>query len=516
LYTNNKIRAIQILNSLKKYVTDMDQVKGLGFCVGVEHAMYMAQVFEDAGLPAIALHGKSSDEERQQAKMRLVSGEIKMIFVVDLYNEGVDIPAVNTILFLRPTESLTVFLQQLGRGLRLADGKECLTVLDFIGQAHQDYNFQDKFRALIGHTKHSVQHYVEEGFSNLPRGSFIQLEKQAKAYILRNLKQAVTNRRNLIHKIKYFEGDTGLTLSLDNFVRYHGLSLYEFYGGRTGNRSFNGLKEEAGVAEAREGYSWDNSEYATKRIPALLNLNSRRLLKFLLSYLEDGVRPRTEDESVMLNMFYYTFYRSEPSKQGFSNVEQAIQETLAYPAYREEVIDILKYNLSHIDFVDRANEFPFNCPLDIHCNYSMDQILAAFGYWNEEKAPSFREGVKYFEDKQTDIFFITLNKSDKDFSPSTLYEDYAINERLFHWQTQSRTSEDSNTAQRYIHHKKNGTRIALFVREYKDENNYTSPFVFLGEAEYVKHEGNKPMSFVWQLKVEMPPAMVPVANKVIS
>lgn len=515
LYTNNKIRAAQILNSMKKYVTDMDDVKGLGFCVGVDHALYMAKVFGEAGITAIALHGGSNDEERQQAKSRLTSGEIKMIFVVDLYNEGVDIPAVNTILFLRPTESLTVFLQQLGRGLRLAEGKECLTVLDFIGQAHQDYNFQDKFRALIGHTKHSVQHYVENGFSNLPRGSFIQLEKQAKEYILRNLKQAIVNRKSLIHKIKYFEGDTGLPLTLENFVHYHGLTMYELYGGRTGNRTFSGLKEEAGIAESRGGYTWNNADFVAKRVPALLHLDSRRQLRFLLAYLEDSKLPQSDEERLMLNVFYYSFYRTEPAKNGFSDTHTAIQETLAYPPFREEVIDILKYKLAHLDFVDKPNTFPYACPLDVHCSYSMDQILAAFGYWDEQKAPSFREGVKYFEDKKTDIFFITLNKSDKDFSPSTLYEDYAINERLFHWQTQSRTSEDSNTAQRYIHHKRMGTRIALFVREYKEENNFTSPFVFLGEAEYVRHEGNKPMSFVWRLKEEMPPAMVPAANKVI-
>ncbi|WP_027417991.1 DEAD/DEAH box helicase [Aneurinibacillus terranovensis] len=512
LYTNNKIRALQILNSMKKYVSDMEQVKGIGFCVGVDHALYMAKVFGEAGVPSIALHGKSSEEERHQAKNLLEKGEINMIFVVDLYNEGVDIPAVNTILFLRPTESLTVFLQQLGRGLRLFEGKECLTVLDFIGQAHQEYNFRDKFRALIGRTKHSVQHYVENGFSNLPRGSFIQLEKQAKDYILRNLKQATTTRKSLVNKMKYFEGDTGLKLTLENFVRYHGLSLHDFYGGRTGNRTFNGLKVEAGLLDT---YSWENGDYLTKRIPALLSLNSRRLLRFLLAYLEEEARPQTEEERLMLNVFYYTFYRSEPKKHGFRDVQHALQSIFSCPAFRDEVIDILKYNQMQIDFVDKRNEFPYACPLDIHCKYSMDQVLAAFGYWDEDRAPSFREGVKYFEDKKTDIFFITLNKSDKDFSPSTLYEDYAINERLFHWQTQSRISEDSKTAQRYIHHKQMGTRIALFVREYKEENNYTSPFVFFGEAEYVRHEGNKPISFIWRLKEEMPPAMVPAANKVI-
>ncbi|GLX67250.1 DUF3427 domain-containing protein [Paenibacillus glycanilyticus] len=512
LFTNNKIRATQILNSLRKYVTDLDEVKGLGFCVGVEHALYMAKVFNEAGIPSIALHGSSSDEDRDQVKGRLVRGEIKMVFVVDLYNEGVDIPEVNTVLFLRPTESLTVFLQQLGRGLRLAEGKECLTVLDFIGQAHKDYNFHDKLRALLGKTKHSVQHYVEHGFSSLPRGSFIQLEKVARDYILRNLKQATNNRRSLIHKMKYFEGDSGQKLTLANFLRYHSMSIYELYGGRTGNRTFRGLMVEA---ELLEPFEFENGDYLTKRIPALLSLNSRRLLSFLTAYLSGEKQASSEEERLMLNLFYYTFYRSEPKKNGFESIEHGIQAIVACPQFREELLEILQYNESHISFVDESNAFPYACPLDVHCSYSTDQVLAAFGYWNEAKSPAFREGVKYFDDKETDIFFITLNKSDKDFSPSTLYEDYAINERLFHWQTQSRTSEESKTAQRYIHHRQLGTRICLFVREYKEENNYTSPFVFLGEAEYVRHEGNKPMSFVWRLKTEMPPALVPAANKAI-
>ncbi|MHA6482184.1 DUF3427 domain-containing protein [Paenibacillus sp. strain BS8-2] len=512
LYTHNKIRAVQILNSLRKYATDMDGLKGLGFCVGVEHAHYMAGVFREAGISSLALYGGSSDAERQSAKRLLELGEVKMIFVVDLYNEGVDIPAVNTILFLRPTESLTVFLQQLGRGLRLYEGKECLTVLDFIGQAHQEYNFQEKYRALLGKTKHSVQHYVENGFSSLPRGSFIQLEKQAKSYILRNLKSLSVNKRNLINRMKYFESDTGLPLTLVDFVEYYGLTLQEFYGGRTGKRSFYGLMAEAGL---REPHDWEQGEELTKRLPALLHLNSRRMLLFLARYLEQGCGAATEDERLMLAMFYYTFYRAEPAKQGFLGIEEALESIMACEPFRNEVHAIIKYNLSRIDFVDKPHHLPYSLPLDVHCRYSLDQVLAAFGYWSEKAAPSFREGVKYFEEKATDIFFITLNKSDKDFSPSTQYEDYAINETLFHWQTQSRTSEESKTAQRYIRHREQGSRILLFVREYKEDSGFTSPFTFLGEAEYVSHEGNKPISFVWRLKEELPPAMVPAAKKAI-
>ena len=142
-------RADLVVSSLLKYVTDIDEVKGLGFCVSIEHAEFMCRYFNDRGIPSIFLTGKSSDEERKNAKGRLVGGEVRFIFVVDIYNEGVDIPEVNTVLFLRPTESLTIFLQQLGRGLRLAEDKECLTVLDFIGQANKRYNFEDKFAALL-------------------------------------------------------------------------------------------------------------------------------------------------------------------------------------------------------------------------------------------------------------------------------------------------------------------------------------------------------------------------------
>lgn len=510
LYTDNKIRVTQIMNSLKKYVTDIDDVKGLGFCVSVNHALYMARVFNESGIPAMALHGGSSDEDRDEAKGRLVRGEIKMIFVVDLYNEGVDIPEVNTVLFLRPTESLTVFLQQLGRGLRLSDDKECLTVLDFIGQAHKEYNFEEKFRALIGKTKHRVQHYVEHGFSNLPRGSFIQLEKQAKDYILNNIKKAVVNKNRLVQRMKQFEADTGMKLTLEKFVMYHNMSLNDFYGNRNSKRTFRGLMAQAGL---HEPFNITDGDSLIKRIPSLLSIDSRPLLKFLIRYIEEGYQPQTQVEQIMMNMFYYTFYRYAPDIAGFSSIEEAVEFILSSDVFRREIIDILKYNDAHLSFVAKANQFTFPCPLQVHCSYSVDQALAAFGYWDRESARTFREGVLYLENRNTDIFFITLNKSEKDFSPSTLYEDYAINERLFHWQTQARTSIGSATAQRYIHHRERGSHIALFVREFKEENGVASPYVFLGEADYVRHEGSKPVSFVWRLKEEMPAALVPVANK---
>lgn len=239
VYTGNYIRVNEIVSALKKYVTDIEDVTGLGFCVSKEHAKFMAKRFNELGIASIALTDESRKDERAHAKKKLVSKEIKFIFVVDLYNEGVDIPEINTILFLRPTESLTVFLQQLGRGLRLHEEKECLTVLDFVGQAHKNYDFEEKFRALIGRSKSSVKEYIENGFLTLPKGCYIQLEKEAKDYILRNIKSATNSKINLINKLKAFKIDTDLDLTLENFLDYYNLSLTDFYGS-TRNRSFLG------------------------------------------------------------------------------------------------------------------------------------------------------------------------------------------------------------------------------------------------------------------------------------
>ncbi|WP_160676535.1 DEAD/DEAH box helicase [Clostridium sp. C8-1-8] len=512
VYTSNSIRTNQILKSLKDYVTSIDDVRGLGFCTSIDHAIYMAEAFNKANIPSIALYAGVSDEERETVKHRLVNGEINFIFVVDLYNEGVDIPEINTVLFLRPTESLTVFLQQLGRGLRLSEGKECLTVLDFVGQAHASYNFEEKFRALIGKTKHSIAHYVENGFLNVPKGCFIALEKQAKEYILRNIKASTNSKRNIIEKMKYFSEDTRLELNLTNFLNHYNLSLYDLYG-KSGDRSFMRMATEAGVGEA---FSLNNETKLVKRLPSLFHIDSVKFIGFIIKYLKNELAEELNDgEKLMLSMLYYTFYSSEPKKEGFNSFEDGLSGIKNCECFKNEIIDILTYKLSKVDMMNLENDFNFSCPLDVHCSYNTNQILAAFGYFNEESCPSFREGVKYFEDKKLDIFFITLNKSDKDFSPSTLYEDYAINESLFHWQSQSKTGEKSVTGQRYINHKKTGNSIALFAREYKTSDGYTSPFIFLGTCEYVSHSGEKPMSIVWELKQEMPPRFVPVANKSI-
>ena len=511
IYTADLKRCSLVLESVKRYVADMEEVKGLGFCVSVAHADYMAMYFNRNGVPSISLSAKSLDDIRDDAKQDLVEGKIKFIFVVDLYNEGVDIPQVNTVLFLRPTESATVFLQQLGRGLRLSPGKDCLTILDFIGQANKKYNFAMKFESMVGKGRKSLRKQIEDGFSNLPRGCYIELEKYAKEYILDNLKQTDNTKNVLIDHVRTFEEDTGLPLNLDNFLTEYNLSLYDFYQ-NNGARSLYRLKKWAGLIDSDR----DVDDKIYSMLTGLFHVNSTRLLNYWIRYINGDHQPRSESEVLMRNMLYYTFYKKHPAKMGFDDIDAGIDSVLHEDFVKDEVLQILQYNRTHVDFVSGINEYPFTCPLDLHCQYNTNQIMAAFGYFTETVSPEFREGVKYFDDKLTDIFLINLNKSEKDFSPSTMYEDYAINAHLFHWESQSQDREASTKIQRYIHHKETDNHISLFVREYKRIGTYTAPYTFLGDADYVSHENEKPVSFVWRLHAAIPAELLPKANKSIA
>lgn len=503
-------RADLIINSLLKYVTDIDAVKGLGFCVSIEHAEFMCRYFNEHGIPSMYLTGASPDEERKSAKESLVSGKVRFIFVVDIYNEGVDIPEVNTVLFLRPTESLTVFLQQLGRGLRLSEDKECLTVLDFIGQANKKYNFEDKFAALLSNTTRSVTREIKDGFVSVPKGCYIQLEKKAAKYILENIRASYGNTAGLVTRVASFEEDTGLELTLANFLDYYHIDARAMY-------KYSSFSRLCARADVIDDFEEATEEAMTKAFARFAAVDSRRWIKFLIKALKnlDNVdfNNLSDIEKRMLQMFYVTVWGKTVEDWNSDEVLDKFYALADSPRMLGELIELLEYNYNKIDFIDEAVELGFDCPLDLHCTYTRDQLLVAMDFM---KPNTVREGVKWLPEKETDVFFITLNKSDKDYSPTTMYNDYSINEILFHWQSQSTTADTSTTGQRYIHHKEIGSKVLLFVREFKNDTfGNTAPYTFLGTASYVKHNGSKPMNVTWKLNKPIPAKYLKKTNKLV-
>lgn len=505
-------RADLVVNSILKYVTDINEVKGLGFCVSIEHARFMADYFNAYGVPSMALTGDSPDEERNAAKQRLVSGEIRFIFVVDIYNEGVDIPEVNTVLFLRPTESLTVFLQQLGRGLRMAENKECLTVLDFIGQANKKYNFEEKFAALLSNTTRSVSREIKEGFLSAPKGCYIQLEKIAARYVLDNICASYDRTSGLVARAASFTEDTGLPLTLGNLLDYYHLDPRAIYSKKL---CFGRLCVRAGMIS---NFTEPLEETMTRAFMRFSVVDSRRWIRFLLNLL-----PRLDNtdfaalspaEQRMLQMFYVTVWGKAAEHWDDESVLDNLYTLSDSPTLLGELQTLLRYQYSRIDFIDEPVDVGFDCPLDLHCTYTRDQLLVALDFL---KPATVREGVKWLPDKNLDVLFVTLNKADKDYSPTTMYKDYSINESLFHWQSQSTTAENSATGQRYIHHREKGNRMLLFVREFKTDSRFggAAAYTYLGTVNYVKHDGSRPMNITWKLDCPIPAKFLKRTNKLV-
>ena len=511
---NAKKRAELIVNSIYDYVSDIDEVVGVGFCVSIDHANYMANYFNEKGIPSIAISSKCSIDERDKAKHGLINGLYKFAFVVDLYNEGVDIPEINTILFLRPTDSLTVFLQQLGRGLRLCANKECLTVLDYVGQAHKNYNFYEKFSSIAKKKGRALKEELESGFITLPKGCHIHMEKQAKEYILMNINSFINNKTNITNKIKSFKAESGKTLSLTNFIDFYNISLKEIY------KTKNSFYRLCVNAKVKDEFKNTDESILSGGLLRLINTDSVRLLKFWINTLENfknnqKIKIFSDSEEKMLLMLYYTLYAKSPKELGINNINEFLQRLYLNDVIYNEILEVLLYNLTHIKVKALSDNLDFDSHLEVNATYTKEQILAAMGKSNIDKQYPLREGVLYIEENKTDIFLITLNKVEKHFSPSTMYEDYAINDELFNWQSQSRTSIDSPTGQRYINHRNTGNNILLFVRENKSEDGVTSPYIYLGPADIVQLSGSKPINIVWKLRNKLPASIATKAEKAL-
>ncbi|ROQ68718.1 superfamily II DNA or RNA helicase [Streptomyces sp. 840.1] len=499
LFTGNDARARLVVKAVMDKVTDPGAMRALGFCVSVSHAQFMADYFQRAGLNAVALSGESPTHERKAALDDLRAGALHIIFSVDLFNEGLDIPDVDTLLLLRPTSSATVFLQQLGRGLRRTEGKAVLTVLDFIGQHRKEFRFEEQFRALTNLTRNRLLSNIEQDFPQLPSGCQIILESKAKSLIIDNIRNQISvNVTQLAREVAAYAEPR-----LADYLRESGRELKELYRGN-GN-SWTGLLRRARLLDPTGP---DGEVALLKRVSAFLHVDDPSRVSAYSKLLSD-VAPTydqlTAQEQLYARMFFFSLW---PLGGDFTSYQEGFDTLRAQTAFRDELRQVLAHAL------DLADHLPVpllgahaGLPLSVHASYSREEILPALGQSTVDSfmPGHFREGVKWCENIQTDALLITLEKDEKDFSPETRYKDYALNESRFHWESQNQTSETSPTGIRYQAHKENGTHVLLFVRRYKKTDiGGPQPWMLLGPAEYVEHKGSKPMAITWLLANEMP------------
>ncbi len=464
-------------------------MRSLGFCVSVGHAQFMAKRFSDLHLPSVALSAASRPEERAAALRDLADGTICAVFTVDLFNEGIDIPAVDTLLLLRPTESPTLFLQQLGRGLRRESSKTVCTVLDFVGTHRKEFRFDRRFRALLGGSRVDVERQVQQDFPFLPAGCSLELDAVAKEIILRSIRESIPSTwRERCAELRSL-GDVGL----GEFLESSGLELEDIYAERSqlvgdaprGGPLGRGCRPGGDLRSY--GPSVGCCTSTTMNGSTLIRGSSR------------GDRPALEALPLREQRLLRMLVASLTTLAGSASFEDAITQLWDHPQVRAELIEVLGLLRERVPYLDHPLGLPA-VPVALHSRYTRTEILAAFGVGDGAKPPTWQTGVWWEPEAKTDLFAFTLDKSVGGFSPTTRYRDYAVSPELIHWESQSATAADSPTGQRYINQREAGTNVLLFARLRTTDR----AFWCLGPASYVSHDGDRPVGFVWKLRQRLP------------
>ncbi|MCJ7759166.1 MAG: DUF3427 domain-containing protein [Gillisia sp.] len=380
-----------------------------------------------------------------------------------------------------------------------------------MGNARPEYDFEHKFRALVGKTHTSIIKEIEDEFPHLPLGCSIVLEKKAKEIILKNIRNATEFRRpQLLQKIQMFKHHSSLPLTLHNFLEFHHLDIRQIY--RKG--SWKRLCADAGVIPEFEDPQEKELTACLQR--KLIQSNSLIYLKFIQNVISENTNLEllNKEEEIMLLMFHYDAWKKTGPDLGFSDVRESIYSLRKNKIMLQEMQEYIEHQIEKIELVEKNIDLGFPFPLKLHSRYNREEILTAIGMSTFGEKSSNREGSAMQKTLNVEALFVTLKKTEKEYSPTTMYEDYAVNKTLFHWQSQNSISPHSPKGDSYIRHKEIGKKILLFVREQNvDEYGFTMSYTFLGETEFVKTKGARPMSVEWKLDEPMPSYILKESQK---
>ena len=518
LVTGNDVRDRLVLTEIQKKVADPRTMKALFFCVSVQHAEHITKLLRKQGIEARLVTATTDKAERADAISSLRLGGTQAIVTVDVFNEGVDIPEVDTVVMLRPTESPVVFLQQLGRGLRLAKDKSVVTVLDFVGSHRAEYRNDLKLSAMTGVTRGKLDHAVHKGFPYLPSGVVIALDAIAKENVLSNIKRQIRPNKKIIESeiAEYLLNDES-DGSIRGYLEAYGRELDEIY------RHHSWLEFCSNVTASNSKPISGVEKSLLKSISKLKHVDDPVRLKGYSSILE-GKWPHTDDANDYERRLFLMLYRliSPDGKRSdgtpYGSVDAAFQFVRENSRVVREMIEILALVGDRTRAVPKAIEFGrAKVPLFAGATYLRDEILAAIGWANEKgldlidsdiprATQGNPNGVVTHYPMEIDALFVTLNKDEKKFSASTRYKDYALSDRLFHWESPNSANKNTKLGMRLISQPETKSDVLLAIQENKGDG-----FYLAGLADLESYEGGNPISVFWRLRTSLSPALFKVA-----
>jgi hypothetical protein len=490
--------------ALLDHVANFSQLRAIGFCAGLKHARAACDYFNSKGIKSIVLSGESTDKEREKAiaEMEDMNPTISIIFTADLFNEGVDIPCVNTVLMMRPTNSPLIFLQQLGRGLRHAPpqyDKTDLLVLDFVGNHNEKYRGFDRFRLLSTRKDIPTSTQIKQGMPFVPAGCAISLTAQARDKILGSINRQLASlkgqalTRHLVNVIRDAKQHLPLTQLMENISVSSPAPIYRH-------------TLPAALERTALGIEGPEDKVGAK-LNAVAQMDSPWMINAWMKILTNQTRDLSPEDIKMARFFLISSFND---KVNLSTVDEVWNQVITgQSGLVRDIVEFLDWRIHKSSPIEVKTFEQTGKYLELHRSYNSKQISAVLG----STGATIQSGTYYNESKDMDAFFITRLKNEKEFSPTTMYKDHAKSELIIHWESPNSTRLDSDAGRRYT---TDNSYKMLFIRhtkkvayditgEYAVGGNVTSNYVFLGPVKKVlNYEGECPIGIDYELEYPLP------------
>lgn len=516
-----------IIEKMNFYGFDGKFRKLLGFCVSIEHAKYMAEEFNKRGIKSIALSGFDSVEIRSNYIEKLESDkdDLQAIFTVDIFNEGVDIPNINTVLMLRPTNSPIIFIQQLGRGLRKSKNKEFLTVLDFIGNHNKAFLISIALSGSRYYDKDSLKVAVATDFIDVPGCTNIQIDEIAKERILEQIdRENFRELKYLREEYNQFKSLCGgkIPYMLLDYIKYDGApdpikfidkekSYLNFVAKTEKDDKLKGLLLNETFEKILKEL---NGNLPIKRI------NEFVILKYLIDHesisIEDAISEilkyiENMDKDTVIHAFEcldHRYWDSSMIKQRVKMVEykdnrlfksQEFKKVVSNKECKRYIEDTINYGILRYkkEFKEEYYGIPF---LKLYKQYKMIDIALLSNY---RKIHSAFRGSGLLTNGNDYFLFIDLHK-EEGIEERINYKDKFLDRNYFQWQSPNSTAQNSDRGKNLIFNKINKINLYLFIRKYKEIDKKVQPYIYIGKGDTVEYEGEKPITMKIKLHNEVP------------
>lgn len=498
-------RVEYVIEQIEYYGYSGDRVKGLIFCSNKREAKELSEKFNMRGYCTAFLCGEDSQEKREETISRLEQEELEnhldYIFTVDIFNEGVDIPSVNQVIMLRPTESPIIFIQQLGRGLRKSEGKEYVVIIDFIGNYMNNFMIPIALSGDRTYNKDTIRRYVREGSKVIPGSSTLHFDEVSKKRIFQSIDNVTTTKKLLKDKYQLLKNKLGRVPSILDFYEYGEVDPMLFINyAKTYDRFVRMVDTDYQITFTTE-------EEATLEFVSSILVNGKRphellILKMLMEnqtvneekfqeILEkQNITYRKKDYDSAVLVLNKDFVNTQAEKKKYVDVMFFDKENMRYnqlkramifyqklnkTEFQKELENLIEYGLKkYADSYSQTDEDN----LVLYQKYSRKDVCRILNWEKDDSSTIYGYRIKY----NTCPIFVTYEKKD-DITSSTKYEDQFLNQQIFSWMTRSKVSLSSPEAQELIHYKESGLKIYLFIKKSDGEG---SDFYYMGKVMPVK------------------------------